>query len=433
MDPNDLLGFLCGFACVLGFITVVGHGIWLVLAYIFRQINGGEVVPPPSGKPCPYCRHPQGVIAGRCIACGRIPQVNPGAALEQDLEATARHLKRLLDRKIIPQEQFDSLMQVLSGDMARLRGNLGAPPLAASVAALPAGSPGETSRPQSDRGFVPPKPPVVAEIVETEVAGEGINWVERPKAASRTLEPAATNTAHPHVPAPAAKMRPDANASILAAPPQPPKSPPAPVEPARPLADVLQNFMQESNIRFGEIIAGLLIVGSAVGLIISLRNTLKAIPYSSAILFMLFTVGFYGAGMYTLRRWKLHAISRVILIISLLLVPLSVAAAIVMSGSGDMQRATTDPLFIAAVLVGTIVYSLVTYSTSQEVVGEGKWRLTVAMMGASLSQIVINRIAPAASTLTHISLLAALPIGSFLVAAIGQVIRGRSWRRISSL
>lgn len=400
MDPNDLLGFLCGSACVIGFITVLGHGIWLAIAFVFRQMSG-DVHASSPGKPCPHCRHPQGVIGGKCKACGRVPHVNPTAALEQDLEATGRHLKRLLDRKVIPQEQFDHLMEILGSDLARLRGNAvpGAP------TTVPVESPFATPRPQTDRGMSPSQPPVMAEIVEAEVTGEGINWVERKKALPK--------------PPVTAKPAPQLAPTVAAPHPKPVKPP----EPVRPLADVLQNFMQESNIRLGEIIAGLLIVGSAVGLIISLRNTLKAIPYSSALLFMLFTVGFYGAGMYTLRRWKLHAISHVILIISLLLVPLSVAAAIVMSGSGDMQRDVTDPLFIAAVLVGTVVYSLVTFSTSHELVGEGKWRLTVAIMGASLSQIVINRVAPTAITLTQISLLAAFPIGSFLVAVVGQVMR----------
>src|SRR4029434_377487 len=110
---------------------------------------------------------------------------------------------------------------------------------------------------------------------------------------------------------------------------------------------------------------------SAVGLIFSLRATLKVIPYFPAIMFMLLTVGFYGAGMYTLRRWKLHAISRVILIIALLLVPLSFSAAIVMSGSGDMQRPVTAPLFIAAVAIGTLVFGFVTFTASSELAGEG--------------------------------------------------------------
>ncbi|MGI8979196.1 MAG: hypothetical protein ACR2FY_08220 [Pirellulaceae bacterium] len=414
MDPSDLLGFLCGFGCVMAVVTVVGHCIWVVLAFIFRQMSG-DVPAGAPGKPCPYCRHPKGVIAGRCIACGRVPQVNPGAALEQDLEATARHLKRLYDRKILPQQQFEDLMLVINSDLARLRGQLG--PVA------PASSPAQPVRPQAERGVSFSQPPVIAEIVDAEAA-DGINWVERPKPplqTSATAKPAPFPSRQPAAPA---FTHPLDKPTVVAAPPKPPK-------PARPWADVLQGFMEESNVRWGEIIAGLLIVGSAVGLIFSLRVPLQDIPYSPAILFMLFTLGFYGAGMYTLRYWKLHAISRVILIISLMLVPLSFAAAIVMAGPADKQREMTDPLFIAAVVLGTVVYSWITVTTSGVLLSEGRWRLTIAIIGASLSQIVMNRAGPFAVTLRDISLLAAIPVAGFLVAVLGQVFRARAWQRLS--
>src|SRR5690349_17425986 len=67
------------------------------------------------------------------------------------------------------------------------------------------------------------------------------------------------------------KVQPAAQASILSPPPAK-VPPPKPEPPPRPLADVLQSFLEESNVRVGEIIAGLLIVLSAVGLIISLRE-----------------------------------------------------------------------------------------------------------------------------------------------------------------
>ncbi|MBC7852528.1 MAG: hypothetical protein IAF94_03745, partial [Pirellulaceae bacterium] len=413
MDPSDLLGFLCGLGCVLAVVTLVGHGIWVVLAFIFRQMSS-DAPPRASGKPCPYCRHPQGVVAGRCIACGRVPQVNPGAALEQDLEATARHLKRLFDRKVLPQQQLEELMLVINSDLARLRGQVGP--------VEPAISPTQPKRPHVDSGVSFSQPPVIAEIVEAEAA-DGINWVKpnpslRPPA---TAKPAALPSRQPAAPA---FTHPLDKPTVVAAPPKATK-------PARPWADVLQGFLEESNVRWGEIIAGLLIVLSAVGLIFSLRQPLQKIPYSPAILFMLFTLGFYGAGMYTLRYWKLHVISRVILIISLMLVPLSFAAAIVMAGPTDKQRDVMDPLFLAAVVMGTVVYTWVTLTTSGVLLSEGRWRLTIALMGASLSQIVMNRAGPFAVTLTHISLLAAIPVASFLVAAIGQVLRARAWRRLS--
>lgn len=408
MDPLTVLCFL---SIVLAVITVLGHGIWLLLAFIFRQLSG-EVPAAKAGKPCPHCRQPSGVVNGRCTFCGRVPQVTPTISLEQDLEATARHLKRLLDRKVLQPQQFEELMLAIRSDQARLRGE------APQAAPEPV-----TSTPPQVVPSVPgplKPPPVMAEIVEAEVVSDGINWVEPAKPASPAVPP---------VTRPATKLQPNLQASILAPPKQ--KISVEPEPPVRSWADVLQSFLEESNVRWMEVLAGFIIVVSAVGLIIGLREPLQAIPYSPAILFMLFTLAFYGAGMYTLRFWKLHVISRVILIISLMLVPLSFAAAIVMAGTGDKQRAVTDPLFLLAVAIGTVVYSLVTYSTSRELLTEGRWRLTIAIMGASLSQIVVNRVGAGAVTLTQISLLAALPVIGFLVTVIGQVVRARSWRRLS--
>src|SRR5690606_1794421 len=82
---------------------------------------------------------------------------------------------------------------------------------------------------------------------------------------------------------------------------------PAPGRAKRALADVLSGFMQERNIRWGELVSGLLIVGSAAGLILSLRDQLSLwIPYFPAFLFLLGTAAIHSAGLYTLRRWNLQ-------------------------------------------------------------------------------------------------------------------------------
>ena len=135
--------------------------------------------------------------------------------------------------------------------------------------------------------------------------------------------------------------------------------------------------------------------------------------------------------MYTLRRWKLQAVSRVILIISLLLVPLTFSAAVVMSGSGEQQRPLTDPLFLLAVAVGAAVFGWVSYSASRELVGEGKWRLAAGVLGCSLSQIVIQRTNVPALGFWGLQLVAGLPLACFLVATGGQLLRARDWPRLS--
>jgi hypothetical protein len=194
----------------------------------------------------------------------------------------------------------------------------------------------------------------------------------------------------------------------------------------------VQSFMEESNIRWMEIIAAVCIVISSVGLVWSLRSTLKSVPYFPAALFTLFTLAFYGAGMYTLRKWNLQAISRVILLIALLLVPLSFAGAIVMSGSGTSQRHATDPVFLVALALGLCAFGLVSYSSSRELVGEASaWPLAIGVLGCSASQVLIHRADPAGFNFWRLSGLLAIPLASYLVATTAQLWRARRWPQLS--
>ena len=123
-------------------------------------------------------------------------------------------------------------------------------------------------------------------------------------------------------------------------PPAPPKTP------RRSMSDMLGAFMQEKNIRWGELASGILIVGSAVGLVVSLRDQLEeTIPYFTALLFMLITAAIHAAGAYTLKKWKLRKTSRGTLLIGMMLVPLNFLAACILSNNAD-PRALTDPYYI---------------------------------------------------------------------------------------
>ena len=110
--------------------------------------------------------------------------------------------------------------------------------------------------------------------------------------------------------------------------------PPSPPVPQRSLAEMMAGFMEKRNIRWGELASGLLIVGSAVGLVISLRDELRdRIPYFSALVFLLITAAIHAAGTYTLKRWKLRNTSRGVLLIGMLLIPLNFLAACLLNGS----------------------------------------------------------------------------------------------------
>ena len=119
-----------------------------------------------------------------------------------------------------------------------------------------------------------------------------------------------------------------------------------PPTPKRSLNEVLAGFMEKKNIRWGELASGILILGSVVGLVVSLKDELRdKIPYFSSLIFMLVTAAIHGSGIYTLRKWNLRTTSRGVLLIGLLLVPLNFLAACVLNGAPADQRAITDPLY----------------------------------------------------------------------------------------
>src|ERR1700745_2086759 len=91
-------------------------------------------------------------------------------------------------------------------------------------------------------------------------------------------------------------------------------------------SEVLNSFMEESNVRWGEIIGGLLIIGCSTALVVSLWSQISEIPVFKFLIFTTVTAVLFGIGMYTDHRWKLPTTSRGILTIGTLLVPLNFLA-----------------------------------------------------------------------------------------------------------
>ena len=83
--------------------------------------------------------------------------------------------------------------------------------------------------------------------------------------------------------------------------------------------------MDESNIKLGEFVAGLLIVIGSIGLVTALNATFQdKIPYLSSVVFLTVVTLFHVIGIYSFKKWNLVSSSRVILIIGNLLIPLNV-------------------------------------------------------------------------------------------------------------
>src|SRR5690348_5246982 len=101
-----------------------------------------------------------------------------------------------------------------------------------------------------------------------------------------------------------------------------PPSPP----PRRRFATALGRFLEERNILWGELVGGLLVVGCSLALVISLWQTFSDNPLFKFTTFTAAVAAVFGAGLYTLRRWKLASTSRGLLVVALLLTPVSTLA-----------------------------------------------------------------------------------------------------------
>jgi hypothetical protein len=198
---------------------------------------------------------------------------------------------------------------------------------------------------------------------------------------------------------------------------------PEPRRPRQTLAQWSQSFMEERNIHWGELASGILIVGSALGLVISLRRELQdTIPYFPALLFLLISLAVHYAGVYTLQRWRLRSTSRGLLLISLLLVPLNFLAGVLFNADTDSRRPLTDPWLWVAVVTGTIGTGWVTWSATRLLLRKGHWALFLPVMLVGLGVVVLNRLPAAEADVTRGWTL--LPIAALLASVYGRL----AWR-----
>jgi len=161
----------------------------------------------------------------------------------------------------------------------------------------------------------------------------------------------------------------------------------------RAFGEMLQQFLQEKNIYWGELLSAVLIVGSAVGLILSLRSELsRIIPLFPAVLFLLITTAIHLAGFYTLKRWKLPSTSRGLLVIGSMLIPLTaLATCLLIDHQG--QASLFDPSFWALMLVGLGVFGALSYYSGIHLYPRQPGLWVAAILSATLSQGLINRLA----------------------------------------
>jgi hypothetical protein len=175
--------------------------------------------------------------------------------------------------------------------------------------------------------------------------------------------------------------------------------------------------MEESNIRWGEIVGGLLIIGCSTALVVSLWAQISQIPVLKFLIFTTVTAVLFGIGLYTEHRWKLPTTSRGILTIATLLVPLNFLAIAAVSASN-----TSGVLVIASELAAPAIFLCLVYFAGRVITPGCAHLLSAGVLGSSIGQLLVRHFAAPDSAPGLLIFLGAFPVTCYVVT-VGLALR----------
>ena len=386
---EDLIPLLVILGILLIVVTLVGHGIWLMLAWFFRELSGSKrALNPPSilqtqttQQPCHNCGCSLTVQLKFCGVCGA--QRVTAAQEEQlrELESTLRQLERLHQTGALDEVSFRVLKIKIESERERIL--------------FPHGRPGIARQPSLFTPEITPRqtPPAVTKPVEAEKTFP-------PYIVPETTEKRSHDEGSP----PLGEWAKDSDEVKL----------PLPVlrPPRKPFAEVLAAFMEQSNIRWGEIIGGVLIIGCSTALVISLWAQISRVPMMKFLIFTTVTAALFGVGFYTEHHWKLPTTSHGILTIATLLVPLNFLAIAAVSANA----APLGALVIGSEIIAPAIFLCLIYFAGRVITPPWPHLLAAGALGSSAGQLLIRHLAAPDNSANLLILLGAFPVLCYVVA-----------------
>ncbi|HEY0348183.1 MAG TPA: hypothetical protein VGC60_08505, partial [Pyrinomonadaceae bacterium] len=369
----------------LAVITVLGHVIWLILAWLFRQLTGKAEPAAPqtiltqdSQKPrqrrtCPNCEVVSDDWKKFCGVCGARCLTEVQEKQLRELEATLRQLDKLHQSGVLDEVNFRALKTEIENQREELLFPDGRPGAVkqASLFTPQAEVPTRGSVVMADTDAAPRRPSVTE-------ASEGRTQQESgPPLGGWTVDSDQARATEP-----------------------------IPKPPRKPFAEVLAAFMEQSNIRWGEIIGGVLIIGCSTALVISLWAQISRVPVLKFLIFTTVTAALFAVGFYTEHRWKLPTTSRGILTIATLLVPLNFLAIAAVSTNTAPQGA----LVIGSEIIAPAVFLCLVYFAGRVITPAWPHLLAAGALGSSVGQLLIRHFAGPDNSGTLLIALGAFPV-----------------------
>ncbi|MBS1791964.1 MAG: hypothetical protein JST85_29930 [Acidobacteria bacterium] len=383
---------LVGLLFVLGIITVIGHAIWWMLAKILRAVFGLSPQPETQQisltKDCVVCGASLKLKDEFCHFCGRPQTAQAKPDPLADLAMMTRQMDNFFSLGKLDLATYQTVMNAIEEERKRLT----TPMRPLQVA---------SSEPESQPHSSVPEINIEPTVTSQPLAAEPIPSIPLPPKPEKIVEPVFTAS-------------PTTGESIIEETVQEPSMVPA--EPRRSLAEMLGTFMEESSIRWGELIGGLLIIGCSLALVISLWSQITAVPLLKFSVFVGVTAGLFGMGFYSAHRWKLPTTSRGALTISTLLVPLNFLAMTAFSQSADPNAA----LIIGGELAALALFSFLVYQAAKVITPGSSWLMAGATLLPSFSMLMAKHWQ---SSRAAIVWLAIAPLVSYWLAT-GMMLRG---------
>ena len=386
----------------LAALAAVGHGLWVVAAAVLRAITGSgssssrdaqarRALP---AENCPTCTTPLFGELKTCQACGwPMVTTSPKQRRMIALAALRRSAKRFFDMGWLDQATYKTV------DRSFDESHAAAP--ASTAATIPL-APTSAAEPEDVRESVALAPEPTSASAAAPVAPTAHDLAPPPSEAAPHVEPQeAPRTEPKEVPqrvaaymasrrAEEAKEEKARVASDAANAPSPFPPPPSPL-PSQPFSRLFASFLEEKNIRWGELIGGLLILCSSIALVLSFWQQIAERPLLKFSLFNGVTAALFGIGLYVHRRWRLPTTTHGVLLIAMLLVPLNFLAI----AAFTLENPPTDALTLGGEFASLALFAWLGYRAALVVVPAAALPTAAALIGCSAWQLVVRRFAGA--------------------------------------
>ena len=366
-------------AIAIGLVTLVGHGIWVLLAALFRG-------PPSTARPsiatatCPRCS--ARLKGNRCSVCDWPTPLTQRDRTPEALSATREQVERFLQLGLINQDVHRRLLEALEAERRRMLN----PSLVPEAVALEST---ETTQAQLPFGT----PAIVRTLPPTSLLGaEPLVVVTPPSPLDEYAVAPLEQPVELPQRSPEERVRQYAASqaeakSLIESPGESAEDAEQRIPPGTRLSKLLATFMAEKNIRWGELVGGLLIVCCSIALVISFWAKIAERPFLKFFVFNGVTAALFGLGLYSAHRWKLRTTSQAVLTISILLVPLNFLAIAAFSQVNPSSLVLT----VAGEATSVLLFAALSFLAGRMVTPQTPWLLVTGIIWPSVVQLLVRR------------------------------------------